>query len=85
MKIRQTKEEMGKQHQGMDRPRVWQVPEGGGEQRQMVKTGCKVTCGTSLTLTVSGLMMMVLFKQDKISWLPSTSVPATLLRDKLER
>ena len=31
-KIRQTEEEVGRQHQGMDRPGVRQVPEGSGEQ-----------------------------------------------------
>ena len=30
-KTRQTEEEMGRQHQGMDRPGVRQVPEGSGE------------------------------------------------------
>ena len=33
-KRRQTEEEVGRQHQGMDRPGVRQVPEGGGEQRK---------------------------------------------------
>ena len=31
-KTRQTDEEVGRQHQGMDRPGVRQVPEGSGEQ-----------------------------------------------------
>ena len=31
-KTRRTKEEVGRQHQGMDRPGVRQVPEGSGEQ-----------------------------------------------------
>ena len=34
-KTRQTEEEVGRQHQGMDSPEVRQVPEGSGEQRQM--------------------------------------------------
>ena len=29
---RLTEEELGRQHQGMDRPGVLQIPEGGGEQ-----------------------------------------------------
>ena len=37
-----TKEEVGRQHQGMDRPGVRQVPEGSGEQGKMEKTGCKI-------------------------------------------
>ena len=40
-KTRQTEEEVGRQHQGMDRLRVWQVPEGSGEQEKMEKTGCE--------------------------------------------
>ena len=36
---RQTEEEVGSQHQGMDRPGVRQVPEGSGEQGKMEKTG----------------------------------------------
>ena len=40
-KTRQT-EEVGRQHQGMDRPWVRQVPECTGEQRKMEKTGCEV-------------------------------------------
>ena len=35
-KTRQTEEEVGRQHQGMDRPGVHQVPEGCGEQEKMV-------------------------------------------------
>ena len=33
-KTRQTEEEVGRQHQGMDRPGVQQVPEGSGEQEK---------------------------------------------------
>ena len=38
-KTRQTEEEVGRQHQGMDRPGVWQVPEGSEEHRKTEKTG----------------------------------------------
>ena len=37
-------EEVGRQHQEMDRP--------GGQQRKMEGTGCEVICGTPKTLTV---------------------------------
>ena len=37
-KTRRTKEEVGRQHQGMDRPGVRQVPEGSGEQGKMEKS-----------------------------------------------
>ena len=54
------KEEVGRQHQGMDRPGVRQVPKGSGEQGKMGKTGCKIICGAPTTLTVKGLMMMMM-------------------------
>ena len=59
-KTRQTEEEVGREHQGMDRPGVRQVPEGGGEQAKMGKTGCKIICGAPTTLAVKGLMMMMM-------------------------
>ena len=59
-KIRQTEEEEGRQHQGMDRRGVRQVPEGSGEQGKVEKTGCKIVCGAQTTLAVKGLMMMVM-------------------------
>ena len=58
-KTRRTKEEVGRQHQGMDMPGVRQVPEGSGEQGKMEKTGCKIICGAPTTLAVKGLMMMM--------------------------
>ena len=54
MKARQTEEEMGRQHQEMDRPGVHQVPEGSGEQGKMEETGCEIICGTLTTLAVKG-------------------------------
>ena len=59
-KTRRTKEEVGRQHQGMDRPGVRQVPEGSGEQRKMEKTGCKIIYGAPTALAVKGLMMMMM-------------------------
>ena len=43
-------------------PGVRQVPEGGGEQGKLEKTGCKIICGASTTLAVKGLMMMMIMK-----------------------
>ena len=43
---------MGRQHQGMDRPGVGQVPEGSGEQGKMDETGCEIICGAPTTLMV---------------------------------
>ena len=51
-KTRQTEEEVGRQHQGMDRPGVRQVPEGSGEQGKMEDIGCKIICGAPMTLVV---------------------------------
>ena len=59
-KTRQTEEDVGRQHQGMDRPGVRQVPEGSGGQGKMEKTGCKITCGAPTTLALKGLMMMMM-------------------------
>ena len=64
-KTRRTKEEVGRQHQGMDRPGVWQVPEGSVEQGKMEKTGCKIICGAPATLMVKGLMMIMMMLDGK--------------------
>ena len=53
-KTRQTEEEVGKRHQGMDRPGVQQVPDGSGEQGKMENTGCKIICGAPKILVVKG-------------------------------
>ena len=53
-------DEVGRQHQGMDRPGVQQVPEGSGEQEKMEKTGCKSICGALMTLAAKRLMMMIM-------------------------
>ena len=55
-KTRQTVEELGRQHQGLDRPGVRQVPEGSGDQGKMEDTGCEIICGAPTTLTVKGWM-----------------------------
>ena len=41
-KTRQTEEDVGRQHQRMERPGVRQVPKGGGDQGKMEKTGYKI-------------------------------------------
>ena len=53
-KTRQTEEAVGRQHQGMDRPGVCQVPEDSGEQGKMEETGCEIICGAPTTLVVVG-------------------------------
>ena len=47
-------EQVGRQHQGMDRPGVCQVPEGSGEQGKMQETGCEIICGAPTTPAVKG-------------------------------
>ena len=47
-------EDVGRQHQGMDRPGVRQVPEGSGEHRKMEEVDCKIICGAPTTLRVKG-------------------------------
>ena len=59
-KTRQTEEEVGRQHRGMDRPGVCQLPEGSGEQGKMEETGCKIICGVPTTFADKGLMMMMM-------------------------
>ena len=51
-KTMQTEEEVGRPHQGRDRPRVCQDHEGSGEQRKKEKAGCKIIRGASMTLRV---------------------------------
>ena len=45
---------MGRQHQGMDRPGVGQIPEGSGELGKMEETGCEIIRGAPTTLAVNG-------------------------------
>ena len=59
-KTRLKEEEVGRQHQEMDRPGVRQVPEGSEEKGKMEKTGCKIIHGAPTTLAVKGLMMMMM-------------------------
>ena len=56
---RQTEEEVGTHHQGMDRPGVRQVPEGSREQREMEKTDREVIYGAPTTLAVQGQVKVI--------------------------
>ena len=51
---RGTEKEVGRQHQGMDRPGDGQVPESSGGQRKMEETGCEVIFGAPMTPKVKG-------------------------------
>ena len=48
-KTRQTEEDVGRHHQGMDRPGVRQVPEDSGEQGKMEEAGCEIFGGAPTT------------------------------------
>ena len=50
----QAEEEVGRQHQGMNRPGVRHVPEGSEEQGKMEETGCEIICDARTILTVKG-------------------------------
>ena len=53
-KTRQTEEEVGRQHQGMDRPGVLLIPEGSGEQGKIEEIGCEIIWGAPTTHAVTG-------------------------------
>ena len=72
-KTRQTEEEVGRQHHEMDRPGVWQVPEGSGEQGKKEKTGCKIICGAPTTLAVKGLIMMMIMMMTIKLWISDSA------------
>ena len=55
-KTRRTKKEVGRQHQGMDRPGVCQVTEESGEQGKKEETVWELICGAPVTLAVKGWM-----------------------------
>ena len=55
-KTRQIEEELGRQHQGMDRPGVRKDPKGSGKQGKMEETGCEIICGAQTTVAVKGEM-----------------------------
>ena len=56
-KTKQIEKEVGRQHQGMDRLGVRQVPEGSGEQGNMEKKLVEIICDVPTTLTVNRWMM----------------------------
>ena len=62
-----TKEEVGRQHQGMDRPRVRQVPVENREK--MEETGSEIICDAPTTLAVKGLMRMMMMMMMMLSGL----------------
>ena len=65
-KTRQTEEEVERQHQGMDRPGVRQVPEGSGEKGKNEKTGCEIICGAPTIFAVKGGSTLLL--SDGVIW-----------------
>ena len=59
-KTSQTEEEVGRQHQGKDRPDFGKSQRAVENREKMEKTGCKIICGAPTTLAVKGLMMMMM-------------------------
>ncbi len=53
------KEQVGRRHQGMDRPGVRQVPERTGE---MEETGRQIICASPTTIGVKGQMMVMMME-----------------------
>ena len=53
-KTRQTEKEVGRHHQGMDRPGLRQVSEGSEDPRKMEEIGCEVICRAPATHAVKG-------------------------------
>ena len=49
---RQTEKEVGRQHQGMDRPGVRQVPVGSGKLGKLEASGCEIICRAPTTLAI---------------------------------
>ena len=70
-KTRQTEEKVGRQHQGMDRPEVFQVPEGGGERGKWRKLVVKSSVVPKRPSAVKGEMMMMRL----VSWCFEPSEP----------
>ena len=64
---------MGRQHQGMDRPGVPQVPEGSEEQGKLEETGCEIICGAPTTLVIKGQMMMMMMVVVVVGWVVGAS------------
>ena len=70
---------MGRQHQGIDRPGVRQVPEGSGEQGNMEDTGCEIICGAPTTLAVKGQMMMMTSAHGHLTTVVGVGSPICLI------
>ena len=85
-KTRRKKEEVGRQHQGMNRPGVRLGPEGSGEHGKIEKTGCRIICCAQTTLAVKGLMMMMcnsicgLYKKDTNLLCWTSNLPSIMQR-----
>ena len=56
--MRKTAEDVGGQHQRVDRPGLLRDTKGGRRQAEVEISGCEVIGGAPTTLRVKGLMMM---------------------------
>ena len=55
-RTRQTEKEVGRKHQGIDKPGILQVPEASGEERKMEETVCEVISSAPTTAAAKGQM-----------------------------
>ena len=62
----QAEKEVRRQHQGIDRPGVHQVPAVENRKNGWEETGCEVHCGAPTTPTVKGLVKEGI----KVKWNP---------------
>ena len=60
--MRKTAEDVGGQHQRVDRPRLLRDTKGGRRQEEVETSGFKVIGGAPTTLQVTGLMIMMMMK-----------------------
>ena len=53
-KTRKTEEEVGRQHQGMDRPEFGRSQRAVENRKKMEETGCETICGAPTILAIKG-------------------------------
>ena len=64
-KARKTEEEVGGQHQRVDRPGLFRDTEGGRRQEEVETAGYKVVGGAPTKLRVTGLMIMMMMMKHR--------------------
>ena len=75
---------MERQHQGMDRPRHRQVPEGSGKHGKMEETGWEVICGAQTILAVKEQMMTIMMMMMMMMMMIGYNRPRSIRHQRLE-